>query len=251
MTKKYTRNILFSFAVSIVILLISSIASYFSIIKLLESEKWVSHTFQVIDRLDFIISRMKDAETGQRGYLLTDDKVFLEPYTGSQQEVTDTLEIVSALTSDNAVQQRNIPVLEKMIAQKYALIKKTITDKDRGIPVTEPVLLQGKQIMDGIRIEVRNMEAVESQLLLSRQKDLKKFTNYTPILVALGALISLLITGIFYRRVQRNLDENNKLEQELQLKNVKTQQEIEVISDMAKKISEGNYNARIKDSDKL
>ncbi|TDO20174.1 CHASE3 domain-containing protein [Pedobacter duraquae] len=249
MTKKYIRNIRLSFGISILILLISSIASYFSITKLLESEKWVSHTFQVIDKLDFIVSRMKDAETGQRGFLLTGDKVFLEPYTGSQNEVAAALEAVSGLTIDNSVQQQDIPVLEQMIDQKYTLIKKTIVDKERGIPVTEPILLQGKEIMDGIRVQVIKMEVAENQLLLRRQKELKKFITYTPIFVAIGAILSLLITGFFYNRIQRNLDENSKLEQDLNVKNQTTQKEIEEITKMAKKISEGNYSARIDNSD--
>ncbi|RZJ88689.1 MAG: hypothetical protein EOO20_13000 [Chryseobacterium sp.] len=248
MTNKYTRNILLSFSISVLILLISSVASYFSITRLLESEQWVSHTYQVIDRLDFIISRMKDAETGQRGYLLTGDKVFLEPYSGSMQEVAEALNAVNSLTIDNPIQQHNIPLLEKMIDQKYTLIKRTIADKEQGIPVTEPILLQGKEIMDGIRLQVKNMEVSESQLLASRQSDLKTFTTYTPILVALGALISLLITGLFYNRVKRNLDDNARLEADLQFKNENTQKEIEAISTMAKKISEGNYKARIDNS---
>ncbi|SHN07139.1 CHASE3 domain-containing protein [Chitinophaga sp. CF418] len=63
-----------------VLLVVSSVASFFSIRNLLQSAFWVDHTNAVIYRLENTLSFMKDAETGQRGYLLTGDEDFLEPY---------------------------------------------------------------------------------------------------------------------------------------------------------------------------
>jgi CHASE3 domain sensor protein len=249
MRKRSKTNIRLSFSLSLIILLLSSIASYFSITKLLDSEKWVDHTFKVQERLDFVLSRMKDAETGQRGYLLTGDKIFLEPYTSSQQEVTDAVGDVEILTLDNPAQQKDFPNLRSLIEKKYQLIKRTVVEKERGIQVTTGVLLDGKYTMDSLRVFIKGMQERENVLLKERQSRMSAFVTYSPVLIALGALISICITLYFYFLVQRDFRETVRLEEELIRQEKDTRQQIEVIGAVAKKIADGDYEVRIKESD--
>ena len=79
----FKRNLLIGFGLSLFLLVVSSVASFFSIKNLLESAFWVDHTNQVILQLENTLSVMKDAETGQRGYLLTGDDNYLDPYKGA------------------------------------------------------------------------------------------------------------------------------------------------------------------------
>src|SRR5580698_5769252 len=78
------RNLQIGFGLSLLILIITSVASYSSIYNLLGASKWVDHTDSVIQATNNVLSTLKDAETGQRGYLLTGDTVYLRPYYGSQ-----------------------------------------------------------------------------------------------------------------------------------------------------------------------
>ena len=85
------RNLLIGFGVSLLILIISSVASYLSIQNLLESQEEVRHTRSIVTKLEQTISIAKDAETGQRGFLITSQSDFLEPYNGSQARVNALL----------------------------------------------------------------------------------------------------------------------------------------------------------------
>src|SRR4051812_1718123 len=101
MKSSFIRTLLISFSLSIVLLIITSVASFISIHNLLESAKWVNHTNEVIHRLEETLSTLKDAETGQRGYLLTGNTEYLEPYQGAQDKALDILIATKKLVGDN------------------------------------------------------------------------------------------------------------------------------------------------------
>lgn len=249
MLRTFKRNILLGLGLSLAALVISSTASYISIKKLLDSQNWVDHTTKVLQGLDNLVSRIKDAETGQRGYLLTGDMVFLEPYTGSEDDVMTYFNEVKSLTADNAAQQKDFPALEKLVQKKYSLIDKTIADRKRGIPVTFTGLLVGKNIMDSLRTQVRIMEQREQKLMITRTSTMDRLGLYTPILILIASLIAFIVTYAFYRRMKNNLLDNQRLQFELERKEADTEKHIKVISDLAEKIAKGDYNIRVKDSD--
>jgi CHASE3 domain sensor protein len=242
MVNTFKRNILLGLGISLAALIISSAASYISIGKLVDSESWVAHTSKVIQGLDNINSRIKDAETGQRGFLLTGDDVFLDPYKGSK---------VQLLTADNAAQQKDFPSLEKLIHQKFEFIDKTIADKRRGIPPTFSTLLAGKSIMDQIRTKINAMEKREQQLMVTRTSKMNLFATYTPLLILLASLIAVVVTYMFYRRMKNNLLDNQRLQEELERKEDATGKQIREISELADKIAKGNYGVRIENDKQL
>ncbi len=249
MVNTFRRNIRVGLGVSLTALIISSTASYISIQKLLESDFWVDHTFKVIQDFDYILSRMKDAETGQRGYLLAGDPVFLEPYNGAKDDVQNHVEHVQRLTSDNLSQQEDFSRLEQLIGQKYALIDRTIEDRKRERTVTTQTLLEGKHIMDNIREQIRKMKQREQNLLAERTSKVSSLALYTPILILLASIIAIVITYVFYRRMKANLQDNQDLQYQLERKEADTKKQIKVISELAEQISKGNYDIRIKDTD--
>jgi len=249
MVNTFKRNILLGLGISLAALIISSAASYISIGKLVDSEAWVEHTSEVIQGLDNIISRIKDAETGQRGYLLTGESVFLDPYKGSKDDVLTYFDRVQLLTADNPEQQKDFPELEKLINDKFKFIDKTIADKKRGIPPTISTLLAGKKIMDQIRSRIVTMEQREQKLMISRTSDMDLFATYTPILIVFASIIALIITYAFYRRMKNNLLDNERLQQVLEDKEKTTEQQIKVISELAEKVAKGRYDVRIEDKD--
>lgn len=249
MVSTFKRNIILGLGISLTTLIISSVASYISIQKLVESDYWVDHTFKVIQDLDYVLSRIKDAETGQRGYLLSGDPVFLEPYNGSKQDILDHIDHVQLLTADNNSQQKEFPVLQGLIRDKYAFIDGTIADRKIGRPVTTARLLYGKGIMDKIRQKILLMEQREQKLMLSRTARVSAFATYTPILIVFASILAIIITYAFYRRMRSNLDDTQRLQDELEKKEQDTEKHIKVISELAEQISKGNYDIRVKDSD--
>ena len=86
------RKIGASFGVVLLITVVIGAAAYNSTAQLLESETSVTHTHRVLTNLAQVMSSLVDAETGQRGYIITGNDRFLEPYRTAGQTVSSELE---------------------------------------------------------------------------------------------------------------------------------------------------------------
>ena len=115
MKNSFTRNLQIGFGLSLLVLLLSSIASYYSIKNLISSSELVNHTNQILQESENVISFMKDAETGQRGYFVTGDIEFLEPYNGSFEKANAAFDKLKELTRDNMDQQSRCDSLYNII----------------------------------------------------------------------------------------------------------------------------------------
>src|SRR5689334_19557631 len=142
------RNLLIGFGSSLLILILSSVASLISITNLLNSRELVDHTTRVVQRLEETISVMKDAETGQRGYLITGKEEFLEPYNGSAEKVRGLIKEVKALTVDNPVQQQNTDRLEVYVTRRFWKLQELIDRKKHTSIVNISDMVEGKVFMD-------------------------------------------------------------------------------------------------------
>lgn len=103
--------------------------------------------------------------------------------------------------------------------------------------------------MDSIRTAISTMIARENKLMLSRTAEMKKYTTISPIAISLVLLVALVITFVFYTKVNEVAKQSALLHHQLQEKDKTIQKQIEVIGDVAKKIADGNYQARIDPSD--
>src|SRR5688500_2207353 len=112
MSNNFKRNLQIGFGISLLLLVVSSVVSYSSIRNLIRSSKEVDHTTEVISTSESIISNMKDGETGQRGYIMTRQLDFLEPYNGAYERTMDALKELRRLTIDNPTQQENCDSLD-------------------------------------------------------------------------------------------------------------------------------------------
>lgn len=87
MNSSFKKNLVIAYLLSLALLIISAVASYISIKSLINSTDSVNHTNIVINQLEHTISLLKDAETGQRGFLLGNDEKYLEPYENAKKEL--------------------------------------------------------------------------------------------------------------------------------------------------------------------
>ena len=250
MQKTLKNNLRIGLGLSLLLLFISSLASYISITNLVKSSRMVSHSNQVITNLEEIISTLKDAETGQRGYLLTADKLFLQPYTGAKSKAIVLLDNVEAQTSDNPFQQQSVKKLRLIVENRLNIIEKTIVLKESGGTVSVGDLLTGKEYMDDARTVIKAMEKEEKSLLATRTADQNKLAGYTPALIIFAAFLAILITFFFYRRVSSDFNTRVQLQQELQHKNDEIDHRIDVIREIAGQISNGNYQIRLDEETK-
>ena len=244
------RNLQIGFGLSLLLLIITSIASYSSITRLLSSSRWVEHTDSVIIELNNAMSTLTDAETGQRGYLLTGDTAFLRPYTGAQDRAIGYIDLVREMTVDNPLQQKDVGELRTIVSQRLTLLQDVIEQKKENNLVNLNDVRKGRDDMDEVRDIVGRMEEEERRLLAQRVAQTREFATYTPILIIAAAVLSLVITLFFYWRVHNDYLERASLYSELQQKDADISQRIQIISGIADKISAGDYRTRVSDEQK-
>lgn len=238
----FKRNLLFGLGLSLLLLFISSLASYISINNLIESSAMVRNSNRIIKNLDNAFSLVKDAETGQRGYLLTGDPAFLQPYAEAKEKIEAQVIDLSAQVADTPAQARNMENLKTSIDTRLLILDHNLDFKKQNNKVNADQLLRGKKYMDQIRTTVAAMQKEEQAILMSRTATMEKFASYTPLLIILSALLAITITLVFFRKVSQDFSEKTRLTQEVEKKNEETLNRLIAIEKVAAKISNGDYD---------
>ena len=133
---------------------------------------WVTHTLLVQNQLGSLLSAVQDVETGQRGYLLTNDKAYLQPYDDAKARLSQLQSEFENLTGDNPVQQALAKDVRNLIAQRIAISETTIELFNSGKPADALELIRsgrGKAVMDQLRSVIANGKAREDELFAKRQ----------------------------------------------------------------------------------
>ncbi|MFD1142762.1 response regulator [Larkinella insperata] len=247
------RQLQIVFSFSVLLLLVSLIASFYSTQKLIDNSKLVNHTNQTLIEAENIISYTKDAETGQRGYLVTLDPLFLQPYNGSYEKVTNSYNQVRELVADNPAQRKNLEKVKVLYEAKFAQMQQIITLTTRRKSFTRDTIARhaemtkGRQIMDDLRATINQIKTDENNLLNARLGQQQIYITYTPFLLLAAAIISIVITGSAYIRIKKDLDDRIAKQIEAEAKYRETAHRISVMEDITSDIAEGNYSIRSED----
>jgi PAS domain S-box-containing protein len=159
----------------------------------------VTHTLQVLFELERTASLLKDAETGQRGYLYTGDLNYLTPYDVAAAQVEIHLNRLEQLIADNPNQRARISELRTASHTKLAELGQTIALYRSGRSDEAMALVRtnsGNAVMDNIRGLVDQMEADETSLEFSRLDAYRLSVRLTIILIYLPTLLA--IAGLIY-----------------------------------------------------
>lgn len=131
----------------------------------------VAHTYKILLSTSNLFSLVKDAETGQRGYLLTGEEAYLEPYNKSSQEIRAELNRLGLLVSDNEAQKTRIIEARKLLETKLEELADTIALRKAG-KTSEALALvgsdRGKRSMDSLRSLADEMNDEELRFLKQR-----------------------------------------------------------------------------------
>jgi signal transduction histidine kinase/CheY-like chemotaxis protein len=158
------------------------------------AQNWVRHTYQVIQELNFVIRDAQDAETGQRGYLLTGQQDFLAPYNSGRSRIAADLARFRELTRDNPSEQVRAGRLEGLVRDRFSAFDNSLVQDGKPDPAQLTAALnKGKQRMDALRHEVGAGVAEEQRLLAERDRE-RRQTENLEIAFALGA--ALLTLGV-------------------------------------------------------
>jgi methyl-accepting chemotaxis protein len=196
------------YALAIAIMAIIGISSYLSLNRLIDVASWKDHTYQVSDKLNTVLSVLKDAETGQRGYIIAGEDRYLEPYKAAIGEIDADIESVRNLTTDNPVQQKRIVDLKAKADEKLRELAETIAlRKEKGFEAATEIILtdKGKKIMDEIRTLVTEMNAEEEKLMAQRSSQVDASTRNTKILILGGMLLAVMLLALISFLISRDI----------------------------------------------
>jgi signal transduction histidine kinase len=178
--------------------------------RLNESRLLVRHGRDVIQAARMTLTAVQDAETGQRGYLLTGDQRYLAPYTGALATLGADTATLRRLTQGNPSQQARLDTLDTRIRQKMDELTETIVLHDtRGLDAALAVMRsdRGMHIMGDIRSLVTDMAQEEQTLLERRIADAEAHDRViVDVLVAgtlLAALAGILVNATLLRYAER------------------------------------------------
>jgi len=249
MNGNFKRNLMVSSGISMLILIVSSTASYLSIDSLIDSNRMISHTQEVIYNLNQGSNVMIDAQTSMRGFLITGKKDFLNRYDDAEERADAFFEKVEVLTRDNPQQQKNVKELVSLNNSFFIYLNQMISDKMNGKLFLGDDLESGRKMMADIRQMLKRIENEEQRLLVERTSKSERFGLYSSVLIVVAAIIALLISGLFFSRILRDYTERLKLQKELEKNEKETADRIKLISTVAGQISQGNYEVRVEETE--
>lgn len=208
-----TRGQTAAVALLVVALLIDAVLTLHNIREVATSVQWVSHTHEVLGQVEQVLSTLKDAENGQRGYLLAGERPYLEPYEQAVARFPAQITRLRQLTIDNPPQTAHVLKLEQLAAERLAELRQGLerfqaeTDKSRATQLSRQYLLrgEGKRLMDLVRDEVYGMQQLERALLTRREAASRANTRTALASTVVGLGLGLVLTTMVITLVARNL----------------------------------------------
>ena len=216
---------------ALIILVIIGTISYQSTSSLLEASTSVEHTYEVIHDVEQVIGSLNTAETGQRGYIITGEERYLEPYFAAVRTIDQQLKDVRVKTTDNLSQQGRLDLLEPLVEQRLSRLKENIDRrKSEGFESAQKAILtdEGKGLMDEIRKVISEVENEENALLVNRDAEKKAESQRTISVIVFGIPAAFLLLAIVGFVITRNIA--NPLKQ---------------ISDVAGRIALGDLSTKV------
>ena len=173
----------------------------------------VAHTHEVIAALSDVLSLMKDAETGQRGYLITSQGSFLEPYRVAKASVHKKVGLVRELTTDNESQRQRVEQLLELIDARLAILDENLDIHDRqGFEAARARIVEGrgKAAMDAIRVHVAAMIDEERALMDERAGHFSRQFRTAVITGMTSAAVGLMMVAIFVNLLAKSLQRHRQ-----------------------------------------
>jgi CheY-like chemotaxis protein/CHASE3 domain sensor protein len=193
-------------AAALIFFLISGAVAYYNLRALSEGNQKIVQSHEVIIALDELLSGVQDAETGQRGFLLTNNERYLEPYNLALISIPSKLDEIAELTRDNPAQKPRVGALRSRVAAKLAELKETV-DLRRSQSLEAALAVvnsdRGKAEMDDIRAQLAAMSQEEAAVRtrrLAEMNDAQKTALASSLLSGLLGILLTVTIGFLIRR---------------------------------------------------
>jgi methyl-accepting chemotaxis protein len=204
MTWSIGAKISSGFGLGLALLVVLGVLSYRNSSELIRSAEQRRHSYDVISDLDRVLQELFDAQSGQRGFIITGEEGYLKPYESGITALEATLKDLRELTASDQAQQKRFVALEPLVAERLERLKATIdvrrTEGFKGA-VDRVLSGQGEQKMDEIRRAAAGMRADEN--LAWKESDSKTETSATLTIsvILYGIPIAFILLAVLLIRV--------------------------------------------------
>ena len=179
-----------------------------------QQAQWVTHTHEVLSRLDTLSSHLMQAETGQQGYLLTGQAIYRRSYSDVLPQIDSDITSVQQLTLDNAIQQAEIPTLREHAAARIASLQKAVDlRRSRSAGTALPPLFSGRGSRQQavVQRQIDRMRAQEQGLRRLRIEKLYAAAVQTRWIFMSGVMLLYTMLGVVYRVMQKEAGHRKRL----------------------------------------
>lgn len=193
---------------SIVILSVLSLLLVKRIDNMSKAAEWVNKTNLIRLALSETHSKLRIAETEQRGYLLTKDSSFRTLFTKSSNEINTHLNNLGLLVSNNSRMQGPLDTLRVLVNKRLLLLKKVLDehkDEETFDQAFRTSVLHGKQAMNAVEAQLELMDNLQMQLLKQRSATSNRYIVTTPLYTAILILSALMVIIYAYCKLRRQL----------------------------------------------
>ena len=194
------------FAVALIIQIVVGVMTYRSIVTMTSDQDMVGHTAEVISALDDMLIAVLDAETGERGYIITGHDAYLAPYKDAATRVNGAIADFRRLTADNPAQQQRLDAFEPLVTVFMAALKKNIDlRRSGGFNAAKAAVMAGavKNTMAEGRRLITEARAAEDSLATKRAAASHASRDAATVTIVVGGVVAavfLILAGIFLTR---------------------------------------------------
>jgi len=198
---KEDRKIRKGYLAGFVFLLIACLVTLYANKQLIKQSYLVASTNKKISTMEALLSQVKDAETGVRGYLVNHDSSFLEPYTGSKMIADSLFQIIKEQIGGNPDQQNHLVELKALMDERYLTLQLNVDVYNRNRKIIVDTIYRaqvtGKRIMDNLRKKVALIQGNESAQLSKRDERLARIFSMlnTIVIATISIAVAILLFG--------------------------------------------------------
>lgn len=212
------RQLKLAFIFALLLLITLGFLGYHNAKSVTETLALEQHAQEVFNNFNDTLNLAIDVETGGRGFVITGDDSYLEPFNSADSQMDRQLSELQKLVSDNPNQTAEIQKLRQLVQQKLDFVKTTIEiRRNEGLEAASVRTKrgEGKRIMDEIRSSVGRLKNEEIRLLKIREDDLDKSIGNTLLLLFFGTGAGILSLGLANFAVYRAIGKRRRAENEL------------------------------------
>lgn len=220
---KVENKIAAAFCVAFAALALVGSFTYYDYQGLIDRDRWVVHTYQVLGQLDQIFDSISEMESGGRGYQLTGRREYLEPYQSGLDSIGTRIDELHRLVADNPAQTLNIAQLRTEVNRAIANLHDRIeARRSGGLAAVLPLVgIEGKEDMDQMRFTIAAMRKRENALRDKRTQESEQSSTRTRNNFLLLAGLGMVLLGGFYVVIRHDLAERRRKDEALRKSDVR------------------------------